>query len=92
MEDIQIFQILNLLSVYDLINYVGCKPILTHLLFFNRLFEKGQKCLICTKIICRIKKHLYILKYLDSVSIDELLADTPDDLKNVVELMHHENI
>ena len=63
MEHIQIFQILNLLSVYyDLINYAGCKPILTHLLFFNRLFEKGQKCLICTKIICRIKKHLYILK------------------------------
>ena len=44
MEGMQIFQISNLLSVYyDLINYVGCKPILAHLLFCNRLFEKGQK-------------------------------------------------
>ena len=93
MEGMEIFQISNLLSVYyDLINYVGCKPVLAHLLFCNRLFEKGQKCLMCTRMICRIKKHSHILKQLDSVSIDELLADAPDDLKNVFELMHCENI
>ena len=84
MEGMQIFQISNLLSVYyDLINYVGCKPILAHLSFSNRLFEKGQKCLMCTRMICCIRKHSNILKQLDSVSIDELLADSPDDLKNV---------
>ena len=88
----QIFQISNLLSVYyDLINYVGCKPRLAHL-FCNRLFEKWQKGLMCTRMICRIKKHSYILKQLDSVSIDELLVDAPDDLKSVFELMRCENI
>ena len=96
MEGMQIFQISNLLSAYyDLINYVGCKPILGHLPFCNRLFEIGQKCLMCKRMICVIgciRKHSYILKQLDSVSIDELLADSPDDLKNVFELMRCENI
>ena len=41
-------------------------------------------------MICCIKKHSCILKQLDSVSIDELLA--PDDLKNVFELMRCKNI
>ena len=42
---------------------------------------------MCTWMICCIKKHSYILKQLDSVSIDELLA-----LKNVFELMRCEDI
>ena len=93
MESMQIFRILNLLSLYyDLINYVGCKPILAHLLFCNSLFEKGQKCLTCMRKICSIKKRSYILKQLALVSIDELLADAPDVLKNLFELMHGENI
>ena len=92
MEGMQIFQISNLLSVYyDLINYVGCKPILPHWLFCNRLFEKRQKCLMCARMICRIKKHSYILKQIDSVSIDELLADAHDDLTNMFELIRCEN-
>ena len=91
MGGMQIFQISNLLSVYfDLINYVGYKPILDLLLFFNRLFKKGQKCLMCTRMISHIKKHSCILKQLDSVLIDELLANAPDNLKNVFELMRYE--
>ena len=93
MEGMEIFLISNLLLVYyDLINYVGCKPVLSHMLFCNRLFEKGQKCLMYSRMICLIKKHSHILKQLDSVSIDGLLADTPDDLKKVFELMPCENI
>ena len=60
-------------------------------MFCNKLFEKGQKCLMCTRMTCRIKKHSYTLKQLDSVSINELVADAPDDLKNVFELLRCEN-
>ena len=89
-EGIQTFHLPkgNLLSIYHkLINYVGCKPILTHLLFCNRFFNKRQKCLMCTRMICRSKRHSNFLKDLDSVSINELTADAPDDLRNVFELM-----
>ena len=42
---------------------------------------------MCMRMICHIEKHSDILKQLDSVSIDELLANAPDDQKNVFELM-----
>ena len=83
-EGIQTFNLpkVNLLSIYHkLINYVGCKPILTHLLFCNRFFNKRQKCLMCTRMICCSERHSNFLKDLDSVSINELTADAPDDLK-----------
>ena len=36
------FDCLDLIPVYyNLINYVGCKPVLAYLSLCNRLFEKG---------------------------------------------------
>ena len=43
------------------------------------------------RMTCHIEKYSDILKQLDSVSIDELLANAPDDQKNLFELMR-ENI
>ena len=83
MEGMQIFYHpkANLRSVnYKVINYVGCKSILAHLLFCNRPSNKGQKCLMCTRMICRSKRYSNKL-------VDELPADAPDDLNNVFELI-----
>ena len=68
-----------------MINYVGYKPILAHLLFCNGPSNKGQKCFMCTRMICRGKRH-------SNKFVDELTIDAPDDLNNVFELMPYKQL
>ena len=91
--DNELTPIPNLKQVfYDFVSYVGCKPVLVHLLFCNRIFEKHSPCSRCTRIICRIPKHSTVLSHLDLVSVDYLIQDAPDDIKKVLQLMSCENL
>ena len=82
MEGMQIFYHpkANLYVDYKLINYIRCKPILGHLLFCNRPSNKGQNCLMCTRMVCRSKRY-------SNKVVDELTTDALNDLNNVFEWM-----
>ena len=51
---------------WNLVNYVGCKPVLGHLLFCNRLFGQRNQCNEWTRMICFDEKHAQILLILRS--------------------------
>ena len=65
----------------NLINYVGCKPVLAHLLFSRRLYNQNKPCTMCTRMICCSQEHSKILMKLRCISIPELLVDASDNLK-----------
>ena len=54
------------------LNYIGCKAVLGHLLYCNRLIRR-QYCVLCTRMISRESNLEEILSQLHSVSLKELL-------------------
>ena len=51
------------------------------------LHTEKKVCLMCTRMICRSQKHSQILRELESIAMDELIVEAPQDLKNILELM-----
>ena len=54
------------------LNHIGCKAVLGHLLYCNRLIRR-QYCVLCTRMISRESNLEEILSQLHSVSLKELL-------------------
>ena len=73
--------------VLNIINYAGCKSVMGHLLFCDRLFEGERQCNQCTRMICFDHKHSQILSRLNLTKTSSLLVYTPDRTKEVFSMI-----
>ena len=76
----------------DLMNHVGCKSVLAHLLLCHRVLGQQQARKKCTGTICRETTHLKILSELYLFPLNELVTEAPKDLKRVFELLACPNL
>ena len=70
----------------NLINYVGCKTVIGHLLFCNRLIGDKNQCNHCTRMICFDQGHGKTLSKLNSVPIPSLLVYAPQRAINTFKM------
>ena len=70
----------------NLINYVGCKTVMGHLLFCNRLICDKNQCNHCTMMICFDQGHGKTLSKLNSMPISSLLVYAPQRAINTFKM------
>ena len=58
-----------------IINNLGCKSMLAHLLFSNWIGNSKEMCQLCTCMVCSDKKFRDFLSTLDELALEEILED-----------------
>ena len=80
----------------NLINYVGCKTVMGHLLFCNRLIGDKNQCNHCTRMICFDHKNIIlktkILSKLNSMRISSLLVYAPQRTINIFKMSLYQTL
>ena len=67
--------------ILNVINYVGCKSVMGHLLFCNRLFEGEKQCTYCTRMICFNHTYSRILSRVNLTKSSTLMMYASDRMR-----------
>ena len=61
--------------ILKIINNLGCKSMLTHLLFCNWIGNSKEMCQLCTCMVCSDEKLRDFLSTFDELFLEEILED-----------------